>query len=496
MSFSELGLNDQLLQGMLATGYSAPTEIQSRAIPPALQGKDLIGCAQTGTGKTAAFVLPLLNRLSAKPHAGRRNVRALILTPTRELAQQVEDFIGGYGKFTTLQTLSVYGGINMNNQTKRLAGGVDIVIATPGRLLDHLQHRSIDLSHVEILVLDEADRMFDMGFINDVRKIVAKVPNQRQTLLFSATMSKEVQALTASIQKNPELIEIGPRTKPVDTVTQHFYSIPREQKMDLLFHILDSSEMDSLLIFSRTKHGADKIARRLDRKGIKSAAIHSNRTQAQRDRALAGFKQGQYKVLVATDIAARGIDVEGISHVINYDTPTFAEDYIHRIGRTGRASLKGDALTFVSREEMDHLRKIERFVEKRFELKRYPTFDYSSKPEPEPQKQAHVEHRRQGENRNTGENHRTGQSQHGTNRRESAHPQHGKPRGEQRQQQHGHRPRNEDRRDRWKRRAKQEFAGSTSPKSDEKRDWRTLLATIPDEKPTLGKKLKRLFGRS
>ncbi len=495
MSFSELGLNDQLLQGMLATGYSAPTEIQSRAIPPALQGKDLIGCAQTGTGKTAAFVLPMLNRLSTKPHAGRRNVRALILTPTRELAQQVEDFIAGYGKFTTLQSLSVYGGVNMNNQVKRLAHGVDIVIATPGRLLDHLQHRSIDLSHVEILVLDEADRMFDMGFINDVRKIVAKVPSQRQTLLFSATMSKEVQALTASIQKQPELIEIGPRTKPVDTVTQHFYSIPREQKMDLLIHILDSSQMDSLLVFSRTKHGADKIARRLERKGVKSAAIHSNRTQSQRDRALAGFKQGEYKVLVATDIAARGIDVEGISHVINYDTPTFAEDYIHRIGRTGRASLKGDALTFVSREEMDHLRKIERFVEKKFELKRYPTFDYTAKPEAQPRPQVSAERNRQSHSEHGARKHHDGRPQQAGGSSHATRPHHGAQRPDGRHPSNNYRRTRQNRNDSWKRRAKQEFAGTTNPKSAEK-DWRKLLATIPEEKPTLGKKLKRLFGKS
>ena len=322
MSFSKFGLTDQLVQGILATGYTAPTEIQSRAIPLALQGKDIIGCAQTGTGKTAAFVLPLLNRLSTPQHSSKRHVRALILTPTRELAQQVEDFIKGYGRFTNLQSLSVYGGVSMGNQLKHLSRGVDIVIATPGRLLDHMQRRSIDLSKVEVLVLDEADRMFDMGFINDVRKIIAKVPAQRQTLLFSATMSKEVRALTASIQKHPEMIEIGERTKPVDTVTQHFYSIPQDQKMDLLFHILDTTQMDSVLVFSRTKHGADKISHRLERKGVKAIAIHSNRTQAQRDHALAGFKQGQFKVLVATDIAARGIDVEGISHVVNYDTPT------------------------------------------------------------------------------------------------------------------------------------------------------------------------------
>ena len=257
MPFSKLGLSDQLVQGILATGYTAPTEIQLRAIPVALQGKDVIGCAQTGTGKTAAFVLPLLNRLTKDPSRSHRHPRALVLTPTRELCQQVEDSVITYGRFAKLATLAVYGGVNMENQRKRLQRGVDVVIATPGRLLDHLQQRTIDLSKVEVLVVDEADRMFDMGFIADVKKIIAKVPTERQTLLFSATMSKEVRALTASIQKHPDLIEICERHKPVETVTQHFYSIPQNQKLELLLYILGKPEMDSVLVFSRTKHGAD-----------------------------------------------------------------------------------------------------------------------------------------------------------------------------------------------------------------------------------------------
>jgi ATP-dependent RNA helicase RhlE len=496
MSFSKLGLTDQLVQGILATGYTAPTEIQSRAIPLAVQGKDIIGCAQTGTGKTAAFVLPLLNKLSAPHPSSRRHVRALILTPTRELAQQVEDFITGYGRFTSLQSLSVYGGVNMGSQLKRLARGVDIVIATPGRLLDHMNRRSIDLSKVEVLVLDEADRMFDMGFINDVRKIIAKVPAQRQTLLFSATMSKEVRALTASIQKHPELIEIGERTKPVDTVTQHFYSIPQQQKMDLLFHILDTTQMDSVLVFSRTKHGADKISHRLERKGVKAIAIHSNRTQSQRDHALAGFKQGQFKVLVATDIAARGIDVEGISHVVNFDTPTFAEDYIHRIGRTGRASLKGDALTFVSREEQKHLKKIEHFVEKRFELKRYPSFDYTTKPEAVPAGQPQRDRRHDDRPHHAPSNGRPVHQQH-RDRRNDGRPQHGPSNGRPTREPQrestsrgtwkGPRP------DAQKRRAKQEFSGSVDPKAAQESNWKKLLEETPDGKRTFRKKLKRLF---
>jgi ATP-dependent RNA helicase RhlE len=517
MSFSKLGLTDQLVQGILATGYTAPTEIQSRAIPLALQGKDIIGCAQTGTGKTAAFVLPLLNRLSTPQHSSRRHVRALILTPTRELAQQVENFITTYGRFTSLQTLSVYGGISMGNQLKHLSRGVDIVIATPGRLLDHMQRRSIDLSKVEVLVLDEADRMFDMGFINDVRTIIAKVPTNRQTLLFSATMSKEVRALTAAIQKHPEVIEIGERRKPVESVTQHFYSIPQESKIDLLFHILDTTAMDSVLLFSRTKHGADKICHRLEKKGVKAVAIHSNRTQAQRDRALAGFKQGQYKILVATDIAARGIDVEGISHVINYDTPTFAEDYIHRIGRTGRAALKGDALTFVSREEQKHLRKIEQFTEKHFDLKRYPGFDYDKRPvqpagQPRDQRKfAHPQGRPTSDRRD-----------HQQRRPSSERPQQGRPSSEAHDHQQRYAsperpkqnrpssagPDNQQRhapseRPQWKntrsdgqkRRARSEFSGSVESKAAQPHDWRKLIETVPDEKRSFRKKLRRIFKR-
>jgi len=381
MPFSKLGLADELVQGILATGYTAPTAIQERAIPLAVAGRDIIGCAQTGTGKTAAFALPMLNHfIKEKLHNKGHQTRGLVLTPTRELAQQGEEFIAGYGRFAGLQSMSIFGGVNMENQIRRLRRGVDIIVATPGRLLDHLSRRTVDLSHVEILVLDEADRMFDMGFIDDVRKIIAKIPAKRQTLLFSATMSKEVRGLVASIQNKPELIEIGVQRRPVETVKQHFYSSPQESKMDLLFHILKTEEMDSILIFSRTKHGADKISNKLEKSGIKAIAIHSNRTQAQRQRALAGFKQGQYKIMVATDIAARGIDVEGISHVVNFDTPTFAEDYIHRIGRTGRASATGDAITFVSNQEQKYLKSIERYTDKRFELKRYPGFDYAKRP--------------------------------------------------------------------------------------------------------------------
>lgn len=382
MGFTTLGLSDQLMQGISTAGYSVPTPIQSVAIPAALMGKDIIGCAQTGTGKTAAFVLPMLHRLSnangvLKP---AHHVRGLVVTPTRELAQQVEDAVREYGRFTNFRAVSIYGGASMENQLKHLRRGIDIVIATPGRLLDHIERKSIDLSKVEVLVLDEADRMLDMGFINDVRKIIAQLPAERQTLLFSATISDEIRELTRTIQKDPEYIEVGKRHNPVDTITQHFYSVQQESKTDLLFHVIDKEHMESVLVFSRTKHGADKITRRLERNGVKAVAIHSNRSQAQRQRAMDGFKRGQFKVLVATDIAARGIDVDGISHVINFDTPHHPEDYIHRIGRTGRAEATGTAITFVSRDEERHLKSIQRFIGKRFELQKYPGFTPPARP--------------------------------------------------------------------------------------------------------------------
>jgi ATP-dependent RNA helicase RhlE len=395
MPFKSLGLSDKLVQGILATGYTAPTAIQSQAIPTAIAGRDIIGCAQTGTGKTAAFVLPILNRLVAYETAGqtRHGVKALVLTPTRELAQQVEESVKTYGRFMNLRTLAIYGGVGYNPQIQALKRGVDIVVATPGRLIDLMNSRNIDLSKVEVLVLDEADRMMDMGFIPDVRRIVAQVPAERQTLMFSATMSREIRELTASIQHQPQLIEIGERRDPVATVTQHVFTAQREQKMDLLIHIIEEQNLDCVLVFSRTKHGADRISHRLERRGIRSAALHSNRTQSQRQKALDGFKRGHYRVLVATDIAARGIDVEGISHVINYDTPVYAEDYIHRIGRTGRAMATGDAITFVSRDEEDYLRSIEKFIGRRLERKRHPTF-MPTAPQPfqKPQPQAHHPH--------------------------------------------------------------------------------------------------------
>jgi len=374
MPFTTFGLSDSLVQGVLATGYTVPTDIQSQAIPPAVGGRDIIGCAQTGTGKTAAFVLPMLDRISRERGSGKRVVKSLILTPTRELAVQIERSILGHGRFLSLRTLAVYGGVSIDRQLNALRRGVDIVVATPGRLMDHMQRGTIDFRHVEVLVLDEADRMLDMGFIRDVRRIVGALPKDRQTMLFSATMPPEVKAISRGMQKSPAMIQIGRLHNPIETVTQHIHSVPKRHKMDLLLHLLGAEPMYSVLVFSRTKHGADRIRRRLERADVRAVSIHSGRSQSQRQRALDGFRDGRFQVMVATDIAARGIDVQGITHVVNFDVPAFAEDYVHRIGRTGRAAATGDAITLVSEDEREYLGKIEKFIGRTFSPREYPGF--------------------------------------------------------------------------------------------------------------------------
>jgi len=384
MSFASLGLCSATLKAVQTAGYTTPTDIQRRAIPLVLQGRDIIGCAPTGTGKTAAFVLPILVRLT-RTHDPARHVagpRVLVLTPTRELAQQVHSFVTAYGAGMGVRSVAVYGGASMHEQLQALRRGVQIVAATPGRLLDHIQRRTIDLRGVEVLVLDEADRMYDMGFIHDVRRIVALTPRGRQTLLFSATMPPEIRSLVAEIQRDPVSVDVGRVSAPPDTVTQRFYGVPQPAKTDLLVHILRSEPIQTMLVFSRTKRGADRLAHRLSRQGISCAAIHADRSQHQRDQALEGFKRRHFRVLVATDVAARGIDVTGISHVVNFDTPAFAEDYVHRIGRTGRAEATGTALTFVSSEERKYLKRIEYLTNARCQLERYPGFDGCELPEP------------------------------------------------------------------------------------------------------------------
>lgn len=374
MPFTKMGLSDPLLRGVVASGYTAPTEIQSQAIPAALEGRDIIGCAQTGTGKTAAFVLPILSRICGQQPPKKRVIKSLILTPTRELAVQIEQSIHNYGQFVNVRTLAIYGGVDINKQLNALRRGIDIVVATPGRLMDHMRRNTVSFASVEVFVLDEADRMFDMGFINDVRKIIAAVPQQRQTMLFSATMSPEVRQLAAGIQKDPMMIKVGVEHNPIETITQRVHAVLKQQKIELLVHMLQNRQMFSVLVFSRTKYGADKITRRLEQAGIDAVAIHSDRSQSQRQRALDDFKKGKYQVMVATDIVARGIDVRGISHVINFDVPMFAQDYVHRIGRTGRASATGDAITFVAPDEHDQLRRIERFIGCKLVLEEYEGF--------------------------------------------------------------------------------------------------------------------------
>jgi ATP-dependent RNA helicase RhlE len=374
MPFTKMGLSDPLLRGVLASGYTTPTEIQSQAIPAALEGRDIIGCAQTGTGKTAAFVLPILSRICGQQAPKKRVVKSLILTPTRELAVQIEQSIHNYGQFVNVRTLAIYGGVDINKQLNALRRGVDIVVATPGRLMDHMRRNTVSFASVEVFVLDEADRMFDMGFINDVRKIIAAVPQQRQTMLFSATMSPEVRQLAAGVQKDAMMIKVGVEHNPIETITQRVHAVLKQQKIELLVHMLQNRQMFSVLVFSRTKYGADKITRRLEQAGIDAVAIHSDRSQSQRQRALDDFKKGRYQVMVATDIVARGIDVRGISHVVNFDVPLFAQDYVHRIGRTGRASATGDAITFVAPDEHDQLRRIERFIGCKLVLEEYEGF--------------------------------------------------------------------------------------------------------------------------
>ncbi len=363
MPFTTLGLGPKITKAVREAGYTEPTPIQSKAIPTILRGRDLVGIAQTGTGKTAAFVLPILERLSAKgSSSGRRSMRTLILAPTRELALQIEENARKYARHLHLRIAIVFGGVGEQPQIAALRQGAEIVIATPGRLIDLMQQGHVHFEDVEILVLDEADRMLDIGFLPAIRQIVNKLPKERQTLLFSATLSKEIEQLTREFQKNPEAVKIGPTSRPADSVTQFVYEVPKDAKLPLLLHLLKDKALDSVLVFSRTKHGADKIARRLTASGINTATLHSNRSQNQRIAALKAFKTGAVRVLVATDIAARGIDVEGISHVVNFDFPPQPEDYVHRIGRTGRMKAVGDAISFVTPDDYANLRALEKFI--------------------------------------------------------------------------------------------------------------------------------------
>jgi ATP-dependent RNA helicase RhlE len=378
MSFSVLGLDSKILQAVKEAGYTEPTPIQVAAIPQILAGHDLIGIAQTGTGKTAAFTLPMLTKLSAVIGDGsHRGTRALVIAPTRELALQIEENVRAYARHLPLRMATVFGGVGEQAQINALRAGTHLIVACPGRLLDLMGRHCADFSGLQYLVLDEADRMLDMGFLPDIRRIVRSLPQKRQTLLFSATLSREIESLTHEFQRAPKLVQIGRRSNPAETVTQLVYEVPKHLKPALLLHLLRDPQMNMVLVFSRMKHSADRIARNLEQKGIKTAALHSNRSQNQRLRALKDFKSGAVRVLVATDIAARGIDVDGISHVVNYDFPMHSEDYVHRIGRTGRAHAVGDAISFVTPEDQGELRSLERFIGRGIVRKKAEGFNYA-----------------------------------------------------------------------------------------------------------------------
>jgi ATP-dependent RNA helicase RhlE len=366
MLFQDLNLIEPILRALKTEGYTTPTPIQEQAIPIVLQRRDLLGCAQTGTGKTAAFSIPILQLLyqDRLQHKEQKTIKALILTPTRELAIQINESLAAYGKHTGLKHLVIYGGVSQNPQTDALRRGVDILVATPGRLLDLMNQRHVHLDHIKMLILDEADRMLDMGFVNDVKKVIAKVPAKRQTLFFSATMPKEIQHLADSILTNPERIEVTPVSSTADTIQQELYYVEKNDKRSLLAHILKDKDIKTALVFTRTKHGADKVVKDLHKLNITAEAIHGNKSQNARQRALTNFKNRTTRVLIATDIAARGIDIDELTHVINYEIPNIPETYVHRIGRTGRAGASGIAFTFCDAEEIDFLKDIHKLIGK------------------------------------------------------------------------------------------------------------------------------------
>ncbi|WP_305075328.1 DEAD/DEAH box helicase [Propionivibrio sp.] len=384
MKFTELGLAPEILRAIADQGYETPTPIQAQAIPVVLAGHDLMACAQTGTGKTAGFTLPIINRLANSKTTGPRKIRVLILTPTRELAAQVEESVRTYGAHLPVKSLVIFGGVGINPQIAALKKGVDILVATPGRLLDHAQQRTVDLSGIDVLVLDEADRMLDMGFIHDIRKVLALLPKKRQNLLFSATFSDEIRTLAGSFLVDPEYVESERRNTASELVTQYVYKVDRERKRDLLIDLIKEKGWHQVLVFTRTKWGANGLAEKLTKAGIGADAIHGNKSQGARTRALGDFKNGKLHVLVATDIAARGIDIDELPHVVNYELPNVPEDYVHRIGRTGRAGSEGSAVSLVCVDEHKLLKDIERLIRKPIDVLLHPGYepDPSIRPEP------------------------------------------------------------------------------------------------------------------
>jgi ATP-dependent RNA helicase RhlE len=402
MSFQSLGLSETIVRAVTEHGYTTPTPIQTQAIPAVLNGGDLLAGAQTGTGKTAGFTLPILQRLIANPKQGKRVIRVLVLTPTRELAAQVEESVRTYGKYTALKSMVMFGGVGINPQISLLRQGVDILVATPGRLLDHHQQRTVDLSHVEILVLDEADRMLDMGFIHDIKKVLAVLPKQRQNLLFSATFSDDIKKLADSLLNNPALIEVARRNSTVEMITQKVHPVDRDKKRELLTHLIKQNNWHQVLVFTRTKHGANRLAEQLNKSDITALAIHGNKSQSARTKALAEFKTGDLQVLVATDIAARGIDIDQLPHVVNFEIPHVPEDYVHRIGRTGRAGATGEAISLVCVDEKKLFADIERLIKRDVTIEVIPGFEPDPNAKAEPILMRSQEHRGGGGGRGQG----------------------------------------------------------------------------------------------
>jgi len=440
-AFESLGLIAELVRAVADEGYTQPTPVQSESIPCILAGRDVLAGAQTGTGKTAGFTLPMLQLLSAQaPQGGRRAVRALVLTPTRELAAQVEESVRIYGRHLALRSTMIFGGVGMQPQVDALRRGVDIVVATPGRLLDHLRQKTIDLSRVEILVLDEADRMLDMGFINDIRKVLALLPRKRQNLLFSATFSDEIRKLASGLLDNPAQVQVAPRNAESALVAQRIHPVDSGRKRALLAHLVSTGDWRQVLVFTRTKHGANRLAEQLCKDDIEAAAIHGNKSQGARTRALARFKSGELRVLVATDLAARGLDIEQLPHVVNYELPNVPEQYVHRIGRTGRAGISGEAISFVAAEEMAFLADIEKLMRRALPREVVPGFEpnasparaEAARPAQSPRRNQPQHPRRKG---GGGGGERRWPQQRSDARRPAAHPKAAEPAREQREQQ-------------------------------------------------------------
>ncbi|HSC79797.1 MAG TPA: DEAD/DEAH box helicase [Chitinolyticbacter sp.] len=434
MSFSSLGLSEALVRAVTEIGYTEPTPIQAQAIPAILGGGDLLAGAQTGTGKTAGFTLPLLQRLSEHPREGEPKIRALILTPTRELAAQVEESVRNYGKHVKLKSMVMFGGVSINPQIEKLKKRIDILVATPGRLLDHVSQGTIDLSAIEILVLDEADRMLDMGFIHDIKKVLALLPQKRQNLLFSATFSDEIKELADRLLNNPALIEVARRNATADSIAQKVYLVDRDKKRQLLAHLIKQHNWFQVLVFTRTKHGANRLAEQLAKDEIPALAIHGNKSQGARTRALSEFKTGTLQVLVATDIAARGIDIDELPHVVNYELPNVSEDYVHRIGRTGRAGAEGEAISLVCVDEFKLLSDIEKLIKRELPRVTLESFepDLTVKPEPiQNGRNGGGQRQGRGQPRQGGQPRQQGQARQGEPRQSN---ENGQQNGQQRQQ--------------------------------------------------------------